>query len=240
MSASRVALVLIQAFANQLACTPPNPTPPKGRYHTDELYIFQIAPFIFKCHQIIFWLCATFEVLSFFVPLIPLPAELTPPGGLPTSLICPLPSTPNNIQEIRVTPSFIIGVIAVVLGSYIRLDCFKALGQMFTFDLTIHPEHTLVTNRFYAYVRHPAYTGSLLLVGGLTLSHLTKGSWLTECGPLNAGGSAVVVWVCWWVWTICVGVSRAQAEDGQMRKLFKDEWDLYASNVPWWFFPGII
>lgn len=48
MSISRVALVLIQAFANQLACTPPNPTPPKGRYHTDEIYILQIAPFIFK------------------------------------------------------------------------------------------------------------------------------------------------------------------------------------------------
>jgi len=150
--------------------------------------------------------------------------------------VCPLPSS----NPIHVTPSFIIGVVAVVLGSYIRLDCFKALGQMFTFDLTIHPEHTLVTNRFYAYVRHPAYTGSLLLVGGLTLSHLTKGSWLTECGLLNASGSALVVWALWWVWTLCVGISRAQAEDRQMRKLFKDEWDAYAANVPWWFFPGIV
>jgi len=48
MSISRVALVLVQAFSNQLACTPPNPTPQKGRYHTDEIYILQIAPFIFK------------------------------------------------------------------------------------------------------------------------------------------------------------------------------------------------
>lgn len=234
MSVSRVALVLVQAFANQLACTPPNPTPPKGRYHTDELYILQVAPFVFRCHQIIFWLCATFEVLYFLAPFVPFPPQLN--SGITSSIVCPLPSS----NPIQVTPSFIIGVVAVVLGSYLRLDCFKALGQMFTFDLTIHPEHTLVTNRFYAYVRHPAYTGSLLLVGGLTLSHLTKGSWLTECGPLKASGTALIVWALWWLWTICVGVSRAQAEDTQMKKLFKDEWDAYAANVPWWFFPGII
>lgn len=48
MSMLRIALVLVQAFANQVACTPPNPTPSKGRYHTDEIYILRIAPFIFK------------------------------------------------------------------------------------------------------------------------------------------------------------------------------------------------
>lgn len=155
-------------------------------------------------------------------------------------MICPSGDSNQSTNLIRVTPSLIIGFIAVVLGSYIRLDCFKALGQMFTFDLTIHPEHSLITNRFYAYVRHPAYTGSLLLVGGLTFSHLTKGSWLTECGPLTSSGWASFVWASWWLWTICVGVSRAQAEDLQMKKLFKDEWEVYATRVPWWFFPGII
>ncbi|KXN85401.1 hypothetical protein AN958_11373 [Leucoagaricus sp. SymC.cos] len=241
MSVSRVALVCIQAFANQVATTPPNPTPPKGRYHTDELYILQIAPLIFKCHQIIFWFAATFEVLYFLHPFLPLPSP-PPNPSLTNTLICPLnPSHPtSDPNPIHVTPSFLIGVVAVVLGAYIRLDCFKALGQMFTFDLTIHPEHTLVTNRFYSYVRHPAYTGSLLLVGGLTLSHLTKGSWLTECGPLMSTWSAGGVWALWWIWVISVGISRAQAEDGQMRKLFKDEWETYATNVPWWFFPGII
>lgn len=68
---------------------------------------------------------------------------------------------------------------------------------------------------------------------------------MTECGPLSYGVwggcyGAVGVWVLWWAWTFCVGVSRAQAEDRQMKKLFKDEWDVYAVNVPWWFFPGII
>lgn len=130
--------------------------------------------------------------------------------------------------------------MAVVLGTYIRLDCFRTLGQLFTFDLTVLPEHKLVTSRFYAYVRHPAYTGSILLVAGLAFSHLTEGSWMTECGPLRIPGASIVVWALWWTWTLSVGVSRAEAEDKQMKKLFKTEWETYAANVPWWFFPGLI
>jgi hypothetical protein len=44
----RVALVLIQTTFNELASTPPNPSPEKGRYHTDTLYIFRIAPLILR------------------------------------------------------------------------------------------------------------------------------------------------------------------------------------------------
>jgi Putative protein-S-isoprenylcysteine methyltransferase len=135
---------------------------------------------------------------------------------------------------------FLIGVVAVILGTYIRVDCFRTLGPLFTFDLTVHPEHKLITNRFYAYVRHPAYTGSILLVAGIALSHLTEGSWLTECSPLRTPGSAIIVWASWWVWTVAVGVSRADAEDKQMQKLFHEEWDAYAARVTWWFLPGFI
>lgn len=48
MSLARVVLAVVQALFNQRASTPPVPTPAKGRYHTEELYILQIAPFIFK------------------------------------------------------------------------------------------------------------------------------------------------------------------------------------------------
>ncbi|KAF8815061.1 hypothetical protein BYT27DRAFT_7080969 [Phlegmacium glaucopus] len=231
MSFSRVALVTVQAFCYQIALTPPNPTPSKGRYHTKQLYILQIAPLIFKIQQFITWGWAIFEILYYLRVVLP----ISSPVPLVTSVIC-LPPQPN----VRLTPSFIIGVIAVILGTYIRLDCFKTLGHLFTFDLTIHPEHKLVTSRFYAYVRHPAYTGSLLLVFGLAFSHLTRGSWMTECGPLRASTSAIVVWALWWLWTLSVGISRADAEDKQMRKLFPEEWDAYAAVVHWWFFPGLI
>ena len=235
----------------QVALTPPNPTPSKGRYYTEQMYILQIAPLIFKVlctpplhrpqfltyslllqiQQFLTWGWAIFEVLYYLRVVLP----ITSPSPFVTSIIC-LPPQPN----VRLTPSFIIGVIAVILGTYIRLDCFKTLGHLFTFDLTIHPEHKLITSRFYAYVRHPAYTGSILLVFGLAFSHLTRGSWMRECGPLRASSSAIVVWALWWLWTLSVGISRADAEDKQMRKLFPEEWDAYAAAVHWWFFPGLI
>ncbi|KAG6862122.1 hypothetical protein C0995_005934 [Termitomyces sp. Mi166 len=177
MSLFRVALVIVQTVYNHYACTPPNPTPTKGRYHTEEVLILQIAPLVFKACRI--------------------------------------------------------------LGAYIRLDCFRTLGHLFTFDLTVDPNHTLVTRRLYSYVRHPAYAGSMLVVAGLAFSHLSKGAWLTSCGPLRIPGSAPLVWIVWWTWTLGVGLSRAQAEDNQMMKLFKEEWVQYSINTPWWFFPGM-
>lgn len=44
----RSTLVLIQALSNHRAFLPPNKTPEKGRYHTEEPYVLQMAPLIFK------------------------------------------------------------------------------------------------------------------------------------------------------------------------------------------------
>ncbi|KAJ6623548.1 hypothetical protein B0H10DRAFT_1786420 [Mycena sp. CBHHK59/15] len=224
MSLLRVILVGVQAASNHLAFTPPNPSSSKGvsRFHTEELYVLQIAPFISKC-------CAAFELLYFLFTLVSLPRL----AGSPVCLV----SHPN----IHITPWFCIGWTAVILGTYIRLDCFRTLKELFTFDLTVHPEHRLITDRgFYRYVRHPSYTGSLLITAGLSLSHLSKGSWPTECGPLLIPGSGFVIGLSWFAWTLAVGLSRAEAEDKQMRKMFPQEWDAWAANVPWWFLPGLI
>ena len=44
----RAALVLVQVLSNHRAFLPPNKTPEKGRYHTEEPYVLQIAPLVFK------------------------------------------------------------------------------------------------------------------------------------------------------------------------------------------------
>lgn len=134
---------------------------------------------------------------------------------------------------------FLFGIVLVALATFIRVHCFRELGQLFTFDLTIHPEHKLVTSGLYRYVRHPSYTGSLFLIAGITLSHLTPGSWARECGVLRPFASEFL-WAAWWVWSISVCVSRAYAEDHQLRKLFASEWDVYAAEVEFWFVPGLL
>ncbi|KAJ7046900.1 hypothetical protein C8F04DRAFT_1062108 [Mycena alexandri] len=230
MALVRVTLICIQAVCNQMAFTPPNPSiaPGVSRFNIDQPYLLQIAPLVAKLHQRMVWISASFEILYYLFTLISLPLTGSP--------VC-LASQPN----IRLTAWFCIGWTAVILGTYIRLDCFRTLQQFFTFDLTIHPEHKLVTDRgFYRYVRHPAYTGSLLITAGLSLSHMTKGNWSTECGPLLIPCSGFIIGSSWFLWTLAVGLSRVDAEDKEMRKLFPQEWDAWAFNVPWWFLPGLI
>ncbi|ESK89833.1 hypothetical protein Moror_881 [Moniliophthora roreri MCA 2997] len=231
MSFIRASLTISQAIAYHFAMTPPNPTEEKTRYHKEEWWVLQIAPFIFKMHSVVLWICSMFETLSYLSTLYS-PSSMSYPAHLGCSF--------NSKPRIHTSPMFLIGCLALFLGNYIRLDCFRALGRLFTFDLTVHPDHKLITTRFYGYVRHPAYAGSLLLVAGITFSHFTEGSWLTECGPLRSQLVTVIVWVAWWTWVLAVGISRAQAEDKQMRKLFPQEWKKYAAEVPWWFFPGIV
>ena len=44
----RATFVLVQALCNHQAFVLPNKTPDKGRYHTEEPYLLQITPSIFK------------------------------------------------------------------------------------------------------------------------------------------------------------------------------------------------
>ncbi|KAJ7909817.1 hypothetical protein B0H13DRAFT_2233008 [Mycena leptocephala] len=231
MSLSRVVLVVIQAVFNELACTPPNKTQTKWRYYTDQAYIFQVGPLILRIHQLILRLCTLFEIL-FYLMSLPAFSALSPYAPLFSLSVHPV---------LRTTPLFVAGVIAVVLGASIRLSCFHALGELFTFDLTIHPQHRLVTSGLYAYVRHPAYTGSLTIIAGLAFSHLSPGSWLWEAGPLHlAPWSGPLIGAVWWLWTLGIGLSRVEAEDKQMRALFPEEWDVYAARAPCWFIPGVV
>lgn len=187
-------------------------------------------------HSVLTWALTIMEVLYFFqIHLNSYYASTT--ASIPIPSLC-LSNTPN----IRVSTLSLIGCLTVIIGSLIRLDCFKTLGPLFTFDLTIQADHHLIRHRLYSIVRHPSYTGSMLLVIGLALTHLTAGSWLTECGPLLLlpPGSSGILWSIWWVWTLSVGCNRAQAEDLAMRELFGEQWLVYASDVGCWFLPGVL
>ena len=133
---------------------------------------------------------------------------------------------------------FLVGVLLTIVGMLIRIRCFQELGQLFTFDLSILPDHKLVTSGSYSYVRHPSYAGSILIVIGLALSQMTPGSVLVDCSFLGSVGSGFLL-AAWWSWTLSVGISRAMAEDKELQKLFGSEWDAYAATTKFWFFPGL-
>ena len=69
-----------------------------------------------------------------------------------------------------------IGLGILLLGSAIRWTAIRALGRLFTGVVAIQAGHELVRHGLYRYVRHPAYTGTLLAHFGLGLAFV---SWVS-------------------------------------------------------------
>lgn len=136
-----------------------------------------------------------------------------------------------------------------------RLACYHSLGRLFTFELTIHKEHTLVTSGLYSIVRHPAYTGSILQSIAVLFCLFGTGSWMRECGWLGEGGvlglfgrrkGSVIGRVAFsfllarWTYVGYMMVRRTKTEDKVLRRQFGAQWDLWATRVPYRLIPGVI
>lgn len=64
----------------------------------------------------------------------------------------------------------ICGLILIVMGLVLRWVAILSLRRHFTVDVAVIQNHRLVTTGIYRYIRHPAYSGSLLSFLGLGLS----------------------------------------------------------------------
>ncbi len=62
------------------------------------------------------------------------------------------------------------GILFIIFGLIIRWMAVFALRGYFTSNVSILPNHQLVTHGIYRLVRHPAYAGSLLSFLGLGLA----------------------------------------------------------------------
>ncbi|KAF8512157.1 hypothetical protein BU17DRAFT_54183 [Hysterangium stoloniferum] len=153
--------------------------------------------------------------------------------------ICPAEPTSDEFTTIQAM--FIAGVTLMSIGGLIRIWCYKALGTLFTYEITIRPSHKLVTWGPYAYLRHPSYTGILFLTSGTVLSTLgTNGA--NTCGIMAK--STIIRWLLrsWGVWAFYVIYalfSRGPVEDAELKKAFGKEWSDYAQRVVYRCIPGI-
>lgn len=65
--------------------------------------------------------------------------------------------------------AFFVGTIVIVLGSGLRWWAIRHLGKSFTGSVVVEESQKLVMNGPYCCIRHPAYTGILLVVLGFGL-----------------------------------------------------------------------
>ncbi len=67
-------------------------------------------------------------------------------------------------------PLQIIGTILIIAGLALRWTAILTLRKFFTVNVAVFDDHQLVTEGVYKYIRHPAYSGSLLSFLGLGLA----------------------------------------------------------------------
>src|SRR5262249_9525917 len=71
---------------------------------------------------------------------------------------------------------FWLGILLICVGTALRLYAIIVLGAFFTTTVTVAPEQTVIETGPYRLIRHPSYTGFLIILLGLGL---TLTNWLS-------------------------------------------------------------
>ncbi|KAL4243984.1 Protein-S-isoprenylcysteine O-methyltransferase [Abortiporus biennis] len=135
----------------------------------------------------VFLLCEVYNIISSTFPIFSisfLNKTTSSESGTPES------SNSNSniiiISSSSLPPSFLISSLLIILGGFLRLQCYRTLGQYFTMQLAIRQDHKLITHGPYSIVRHPSYTGGIMLWAGIPFLTVGRGSWFWESGMWDA------------------------------------------------------
>jgi protein-S-isoprenylcysteine O-methyltransferase len=109
---------------------------------------------------------------------------------------------------------YVIGLVLFVLGLIVRWIAIIHLGRFFTVNVAIAEDHQLITTGPYRHVRHPSYTGSLLVFLGFGLCTLNIFSVAAIFLPITAA----------FLW-------RMRVEEEALRLAFGERYRNYASQT---------
>jgi protein-S-isoprenylcysteine O-methyltransferase Ste14 len=111
-------------------------------------------------------------------------------------------------------PYRVAGVIVMWLGLAIRIWAIAALGQAFRTTVEVEPGQAVVSTGPYRRVRHPSYSGLLLIVAGFGLA---AGNWL-----------ALVICI---VLPLPAVLRRIQVEEAELTGVLGDRYRAYQAQT---------
>jgi protein-S-isoprenylcysteine O-methyltransferase len=107
-----------------------------------------------------------------------------------------------------------VALALFAIGVALRASAIVVLGRFFTVDVAIHADHELVRRGPYRVLRHPSYTGALLVFFGLAL--------LFDSWPALAVATLPVLGVLLW---------RIRVEERALSAHFGKAWLSYAART---------
>lgn len=91
-------------------------------------------------------------------------------------------------------PLFVAGILTMGLGSVLRRYCWRTLGKYFTGDVQAQRDQPVIRSGPYKWVRHPSYTGGMMMFIGIGLALESWASLaLLTAATIAAYGYRVVV-----------------------------------------------
>ena len=202
------------------AITPP-PTPPRFNYEAaSATFSLSYFPYIFSTWVVLMSTLDSSHTLDLLYPRV-LPVGHT--GAAQTF-----------------NPQLIAGLILTTAFSALRFAAFRTLGKFFTYQLSILPDHKLVTYGLYSYVRHPSYTAVPFVFVGVLLTVTAPGSVLYDYLGAESTRKLMIVLALAIARGAYVFLRRAEIEDQVLRKEFGKEWEEWAQVVRYRFIPGVL
>lgn len=106
------------------------------------------------------------------------------------------------------------GVVVMLLGAWVHIAAQRSLGKYYTGTLYVAEKHTVIQDGLYRYVRHPGYSGVLILTIGFGL----------------ATGNAYILLVFAALFA-AVYSYRIRAEEAMMHEKFGNKYDTYIQGT---------
>jgi protein-S-isoprenylcysteine O-methyltransferase Ste14 len=151
-----------------------------------------------------------------------------------------------------VSVPLLVGTLVAVAGVALRRWAMATLGRHFTLELTLRPTHKLITAPPYDIVRHPSYTGGLLVTLGAALAFCVpvdgwfRAHWLAKLSSpqlpfveraLGLGITGLLGGI--FGLGVVQAFSRTQSEDRMLHERFGKDWDKWSTRTPYKLFPLI-
>lgn len=68
------------------------------------------------------------------------------------------------------------GIALLIAGSLLRRHCFRVLGKFFDGAVIVQTDHAVIDRGAYRWVRHPSYTGGIIMFSGIGIA---LGNWIS-------------------------------------------------------------
>ncbi|KAF8182965.1 hypothetical protein BJ912DRAFT_977326 [Pholiota molesta] len=236
-----ILLILSVPISAYVSLTPPTPPAPKEQRRLNDFAIAtRISVYICKCFC---WIHGVIEILILVLPTVArqFPQSTAAQWANDCFFDYFLPSSLGKDKTIFFPPLRMLGAFLMFSGSTIRYLCYRELGRHFTYHVALLDNHSLVTTGPYNIVRHPSYTGGILLSIGSLLWHSTSGAWLRQSGFYTKPVAWIaiiptLIGICSFAGML---VRRPMEEDKMLKKEFGKKWNEWARRVPYRLVPGI-